>query len=35
MNTSKVIELGKVSQETKGVSIGAELPGQPFSGHHG
>jgi hypothetical protein len=35
MNTSKVIELGKVSEETKGVGIGAELPGQPFSGHHG
>ena len=32
MNTEKVIELGKVSEETKGIAGGAELPGELFSG---
>jgi hypothetical protein len=32
MSTSKVIELGKVSEETKGSLIGAENPLHPFSG---
>jgi hypothetical protein len=35
MNTDKVIELGKVSEETKGVAAGAELPGQMFTGQGG
>jgi hypothetical protein len=35
MDTSKVIELGKISEETKGVGIGAENLGQPFSGQPG
>jgi hypothetical protein len=30
MNTSKVIELGKVSEETKGLGFGIEIVGDPF-----
>jgi hypothetical protein len=33
MNTSKVIELGKVSEETKGLGSGIESVANPF--HHG
>jgi hypothetical protein len=32
MNASKVIELGKVSEETKGSGNLAESPEQPFRG---
>jgi hypothetical protein len=30
MDTSKVIELGKISEETKGVSGGAESLSRPY-----
>lgn len=35
MDTSKVIELGKVSEETRGVIGGAESLSQPFLAQHG
>jgi hypothetical protein len=35
MGTSKVIDLGKVSEETQGGIGSAESVSQPFSGQHG
>ena len=35
MNTEKVIELGKVSEETQGVGILGEGADQPFNGDRG
>ncbi len=35
MNTSKVIELGKVSEETKGLGIHYESVGNPVHGPEG
>jgi hypothetical protein len=36
MDTSKVIELGKVSEETKGIPLGElEDPAEPFRGRPG
>jgi hypothetical protein len=32
MNTSKLIDLGKVSEETKGIYRGSESPLTPFHG---
>jgi hypothetical protein len=35
MTTNKLIDLGKVSEKTKGLYLGTEGPHSPFVGPHG